>query len=178
MRRFSQPARARPTELLSRSDANERRTRALFPAARGRRSPQLTHSDLRAGERSDAAMTITALHASRIVRPLDRIHDRIETRIHDIAQMTTPTLFGSHDRSDASLIHSHNADRRQAVPDAFVQKRSARMCCCLATRSAGSAFIYRLWKGSLRQTLKEDARDQRRPSNGSYMARNFSALMQ
>jgi hypothetical protein len=41
-------------------------------------------------------MPRTALHAAWIVRPLHRVHDRVETRSHQVAQMPSPTIFALH----------------------------------------------------------------------------------
>ena len=124
-------------------------------------------------------MTDTALHAPRIVRPLDRIHDGIEARIHEITEMTTPTFFRFHDRSDASPIHSHNADRRQAVPDAFVWKISARMCCRLATAQAiGVAYLQTVEAFSATNPQRALRETRLAALTGAYIEWNFLALMQ
>jgi hypothetical protein len=43
------------------------------------------------------------LHGTRIVRPLHRVHDRVETCAHQVAQMPSPTIFALHVRSDSNV---------------------------------------------------------------------------
>jgi hypothetical protein len=51
------------------------------------------------------------LHAARIVRPLHRVNDRVETRTDQVAQMTAPTVFALHVRSDSCVDDSTLTDK-------------------------------------------------------------------
>jgi hypothetical protein len=48
-------------------------------------------------------MSQASLHDARIVRPLHRVHDRIETRSHQVAQMPSPAVFALHVHSDSEV---------------------------------------------------------------------------
>lgn len=73
----------------------EVQVRSLSPLS-GRGRPQTAHRQ--AQGRANSSMADTALHAARIIRPLDRVHRRVETRANQIAQMLPPAVFRSHRR--------------------------------------------------------------------------------
>jgi hypothetical protein len=67
--------------------------------------------------RADAAVSQASLHAARIVRPLHCVNDRIETRSHQVAQMSSPAVFALHARSDSdSTLNQRSPANRGSWP--------------------------------------------------------------
>jgi hypothetical protein len=58
-------------------------------------------------------MPQASLQAARIVRPLHRVNDRVETRTHQLAQVTSPTVFALHARSDSHVNPSTLSGKSQ-----------------------------------------------------------------
>ena len=92
------------------------RTGAAFSASRDATSkPQ--PADRRRGRVvcAHAAMPGATLDAARIVCPLHRVNDRVETRSDQVAQMPSPTVFALH-VSLRLQRRQFNAHRQNAVP--------------------------------------------------------------
>ena len=51
-------------------------------------------------------MSRATLHAARIIRPLHRVNDRVETRTDQVAQMSSPIIFALHVHSDSDVDNS------------------------------------------------------------------------
>ena len=83
-------------------------------AARGR-GPQSADRCRIRDHRTHSPVPGASLHAARIVRPLHRVNDRVETRSHQVAQMPSPTIFALHVSLRFQRRQS-NARRQNAVP--------------------------------------------------------------
>jgi hypothetical protein len=90
----------------------EKRSRRSAPVAARSRGPQAADRRRVGDERADATMPGTSLQAARIVRPLHRIDDRVQTGSHQIAQMPSPSIFALHVHSD-SMPTTTPADKSQ-----------------------------------------------------------------
>src|SRR5262245_33692019 len=83
----------------------------------------------------------TPLHAARIVRPLHCVHDRVETRSHQVAQMPSPTIFALHARSDCHVDNSTLTGKTQFL---FLRSVISTLYCRhLATDAAIRLFSLR-----------------------------------
>ena len=81
-------------------------------AARGR-GPQSADRCRIRDHRTHSPVPGASLHAARIVCPLHRVYDRVETRSHQVAQMPSPTIFAFHAHSDSQVVHSTLAGKSQ-----------------------------------------------------------------
>jgi hypothetical protein len=78
----------------------------------GRNGPQATYGHTHGRKLANTTMTSAALHAARIIRPLDCVNGRIEACTHQIAKVLSPTLFSSHGRLP-HYCQSRNAHNRR-----------------------------------------------------------------
>jgi hypothetical protein len=102
-------------EIQCENSQPEERRRGSAPVAARRCRPQPADRRFARDVCAHAAMSGATLDAARIVGPLHRINDRVETRSDQVAQMSSPTVFALH----VSLrLHSRqfNAHRQNAVP--------------------------------------------------------------
>lgn len=132
-------ARRRTNEFLRRSARNGELGSPLDCQPRLSAVPALPKPAYRRiGRRADAPVSGTALHAARITRPLNRVHQWIQCRAHDFAQMPPPLFSRLHDRLRFS--QSNNAASSYTVPLACVSKKSAPACRNLATAAVVARF--------------------------------------
>ena len=83
-------------------------------ASRGAsRGPESAHGAGARYVRANAPMSQATLHAARIVRPLHRVNDRVETRSHQVTQMPAPAIFALHIHSDSQVAQSTLAGKSQ-----------------------------------------------------------------
>src|SRR5690606_10727568 len=86
-------------------------------------------ADRRVHRGADSTVARAALHAAGIACPLYGVHHRIETRVHQVAQVPSPLFSGLHDR-----LQCQSTERRFAVGSSCLSVgTSAEKCCRLAT---------------------------------------------
>ena len=86
---------------------------ASAPVAARSRGPESAHGSRARYVRANAPMSQATLHAARIVRPLHRVNDRVETRSHQVTQMPAPAIFALHTHSDSQVAQSTLAGKSQ-----------------------------------------------------------------
>ena len=91
--------RQKKAEIEPKSCGPENRRRGSAPVATRCRRPQPANRGRARDVCAHAAMPGATLDAARIVCPLHRVNDRVETRTDQVAQMPSPTVFALHARS-------------------------------------------------------------------------------
>jgi hypothetical protein len=130
--------RQKKAEIEPKSCGPENRRRGSAPVATRCRRPQPANRGRARDVCAHAAMPRATLDAARIVCPLHRVNDRVETRTDQVAQMTAPTVFALHVRSDSCVDDSTLTDKTR-----FLFLRSVISTLYwrnLATDAATSAF--------------------------------------
>jgi len=93
-----------PTSEMTPGQVIAERTLGSFPASARRYRPQSTHRHARGQRAANTTMIRATLHASRIAGPANRVHHRVQTGTHQVAQMLPPTLSRVHDSSPPLIL--------------------------------------------------------------------------
>jgi hypothetical protein len=107
--------RQKKAEIEPKSCGPENWRRGSAPVATRCRRPQPANRGRARDVCAHAAMPRATLDAARIVCPLHRVNDRVETRTDQVAQMPSPTVFALH-VSLRLQRRQFNAYRQNAVP--------------------------------------------------------------